>query len=333
MNKTIKKKEKTNSKGITLVALVITIIVLLILAGVTINLTLGKNGIFKTAEMAGKNYTQAQEEELAGLENFENTINNIISGTDTPTTNYDTLASKAQPGDYVKYDTGIDGIGENNDGILIFRVLYNDTTYGLQIISDKNVENIKFGGSGDWAIGRDSYNNAIETLNEAAYDYAENSPYAMDGRCVGSVPTVEVDGTFNAKNTENVGPVELQFTSSVEGANNMKDEDINYTANGAEGVGRDKEAMEAAGLWTTGEDYWLASRNVASYSNECFFYVRDVRPDGDLAARIVCHVSGSDTSSPSSSNGLRPVISLNADVKVVGGGDGSSEAEAYELGI
>ena len=55
MKEAIKKKEKTKNKGITLIALVITIIVLLILAGVTINLTLGENGIFKTAEMAGKN--------------------------------------------------------------------------------------------------------------------------------------------------------------------------------------------------------------------------------------------------------------------------------------
>ena len=76
-----------NNNGITLIALVITIIVLLILAGVTINLTLGENGIFRTAEQAGKNYTQAQEQELAGLANFENTINNIIAGTGSGNTN------------------------------------------------------------------------------------------------------------------------------------------------------------------------------------------------------------------------------------------------------
>ena len=34
-----------NNKGITIVALVITIVVLLILAGVSINLVLGNNGI------------------------------------------------------------------------------------------------------------------------------------------------------------------------------------------------------------------------------------------------------------------------------------------------
>lgn len=46
------KKQKTNQKGITLIALVITIIILLILAGVTISLTVGQNGILKHATNA-----------------------------------------------------------------------------------------------------------------------------------------------------------------------------------------------------------------------------------------------------------------------------------------
>ena len=65
-------------KGITLVALVITIIVLLILAGVTISLTLGDNGIFKTAEQAARNYKEAEQDELEGLNNFEQTANAIV---------------------------------------------------------------------------------------------------------------------------------------------------------------------------------------------------------------------------------------------------------------
>ena len=265
MKRTIKKKEKTNSKGITLIALVITIIVLLILAGVTINLTLGENGIFKTAEMAGKNYTQAQEDELAGLAGFENEINNAIagignngeSGTDTPEVTGPLLKDVAVPGNYVKYDTGTE------KGVLTFRVLYNDDTNGLQIISDKNVDNVTLGGD-DWTTGKDSYNNAIVTLNEAAYDYAENSLYAIDGRCVGSVPTVGEDGTFTAKNTEEVGPFnDFLFTpsSTIEGVNNMKDTDTNYVT--------DRTAMKAIGgdMWITGEYYWLASRLVFSSSS------------------------------------------------------------------
>ena len=42
-----------SSKGITLIALVITIIVLLILAGVTISMVLGDDGIIAQAQDAG----------------------------------------------------------------------------------------------------------------------------------------------------------------------------------------------------------------------------------------------------------------------------------------
>ena len=41
-----------SKKGITLVALVVTIVVLLILAGVSINAVLGDNGIIKKANQA-----------------------------------------------------------------------------------------------------------------------------------------------------------------------------------------------------------------------------------------------------------------------------------------
>lgn len=46
-----KRLQKQSNKGITLIALIITVIVMLILAGVAINMTIGDNGIFKkTAE-------------------------------------------------------------------------------------------------------------------------------------------------------------------------------------------------------------------------------------------------------------------------------------------
>ena len=47
------------NKGITLIALIVTIILLLILAGITINLILGKNGLFNTAKKAGNSYEEA----------------------------------------------------------------------------------------------------------------------------------------------------------------------------------------------------------------------------------------------------------------------------------
>ena len=48
-----------NNKGITLVALVVTIVVLLILAGVSINLVLGDNGIIAKAKEAQSKSAEA----------------------------------------------------------------------------------------------------------------------------------------------------------------------------------------------------------------------------------------------------------------------------------
>ena len=54
-----------NQKGITLVALVITIIVLLILAGVSISLVVGNNGVLSQATNAvNKNNTAAAQQEI-----------------------------------------------------------------------------------------------------------------------------------------------------------------------------------------------------------------------------------------------------------------------------
>ena len=43
-----------NELGITLIALVVTIVILLILAGITINMLLGEGGIIKTAQECQK---------------------------------------------------------------------------------------------------------------------------------------------------------------------------------------------------------------------------------------------------------------------------------------
>lgn len=67
-------------RGITLMALVITIIILLILAGITINLTIGKNGIITKAKQAGKNYLEAQAQEENALKELYNEMETQIGG-------------------------------------------------------------------------------------------------------------------------------------------------------------------------------------------------------------------------------------------------------------
>lgn len=65
-------------KAITLVALIVTIIVLLILAGVTLGVIMGENGIlFKTIE-AKRKWGNAQEQENKILENMEEKIETML---------------------------------------------------------------------------------------------------------------------------------------------------------------------------------------------------------------------------------------------------------------
>ena len=64
------------NKGITLIALVITIIVLLILAGVTIAALSGDNGILTRAKDAKEKTAQVQQDEEKTLSNMENILEN-----------------------------------------------------------------------------------------------------------------------------------------------------------------------------------------------------------------------------------------------------------------
>ena len=59
-------------KGITLIALIITIIILIILAGVSINVLFGSEGIVTKAKNAKENYKIAQLEE--GLQLVKSTV-------------------------------------------------------------------------------------------------------------------------------------------------------------------------------------------------------------------------------------------------------------------
>ena len=68
------------NKGITLIALVITIIVLLILAGISISMLTGENGILNRASEAKEKTVVAQEEKTQKLQGYEDTINQYAPG-------------------------------------------------------------------------------------------------------------------------------------------------------------------------------------------------------------------------------------------------------------
>ena len=108
MEKFIKK-----TKGITLIALVVTIVVLLILAGVSINMVLGENGIVTKAKDARDKTEQAKQNDLASMDQFVKDMDDILNdngtsgGDDTPTETKTLVeafnAGELKIGDYVEY--------------------------------------------------------------------------------------------------------------------------------------------------------------------------------------------------------------------------------------
>ena len=105
MKRTKQQKEKFN-QGITLVALVVTIVVLLILAGVSLNLVLGENGIISKAREASTKTVQAQQNSEIEMNLLEQELANATKELD--------------PAEGVKIPTGFYYVGgTKTSGIVI----------------------------------------------------------------------------------------------------------------------------------------------------------------------------------------------------------------------
>ena len=78
--KIISKEIKRKVEGITLIALVVTIIVLLILAGVAINLTIGSNGIFTRGQNAVDRYEEARYDEEDEMNKAVDVLDQYLDG-------------------------------------------------------------------------------------------------------------------------------------------------------------------------------------------------------------------------------------------------------------
>ncbi len=79
-------KQKRNEGGITLIALVVTIIIMLVLAGVTLNLALEDGGLINTAKKGIEEHDKASQKEKEELTGAAGMIQNLIDGVNGGTT-------------------------------------------------------------------------------------------------------------------------------------------------------------------------------------------------------------------------------------------------------
>ena len=242
---------------------------------------------------------------------------NIRTGTTvTQATTSRTVKNILEEGDYVYYY-------DKNNTRRVCIVLYNTSSYGVQIITDDIVESVKLGngtgttkadyGTTEFNTAVNSYNNAISTLNTRAEAYL-NTTYASDASCVGSVP--------NNKNSQS-GYLTSSYSYMSSYSGKLRNTDNNYST--------DYKQMGTLGIRDNGT-YWLASRFVEQFqSSDTIFTIRWVGGETSNNLGAICHIwTGPNIASRDQTRGLRPVFTLKSGIKVTGGN--GTESSPYTLG-
>ena len=116
---------KENNKAITLIALVVTIVVLIILAGVAISLTLGDNGIFNKAKYGKEQYQIAEAKEHIEMKITELQVK--MEGKATLQDVIDYLSDDEETTYYVSLDqiastTGETTVGDASEVYVVYKV-------------------------------------------------------------------------------------------------------------------------------------------------------------------------------------------------------------------
>ena len=110
INKKSARRNYSNQTGITLIALIVTIVVLLILAGVSLNAIFSENGIIKRAQDAQNKMDQATQNDLDSI----NELNNWIDGKINGTTGGGTTGGDANPSTTQKISTLVGKVVDKN---------------------------------------------------------------------------------------------------------------------------------------------------------------------------------------------------------------------------
>lgn len=129
-----KMKEKLEKKsGITLIAVIITIIVLLILAGVSISMLTGENGILAQAQKAKRETENAENLENERLQQYEN----YISDKTTKGITASDIANSLDKEEY--YGAIVKNYNCNQEGVKSWRIFYADNE-NIYLISENCLE-------------------------------------------------------------------------------------------------------------------------------------------------------------------------------------------------
>ena len=214
-----------NKKGITLIALVVTVVVLIILAGVSINAVLGDNGIIKKANQAASVTKEAEVKEAINRTILEFYLTNDYE------TLEDFLKAKAEDG-------SIDSVTKNADGTLTVKkgeysvTVENKTnssggsssggetqtpeiTIGeIKVVADSTGTGTAITDANSVYLGNTLYITFVHSITGGTTVVDKTIPYAVTKN---GTYTFTVTGTVNGKSyTKNVSVTVNQFKDVYE---------------------------------------------------------------------------------------------------------------------
>ena len=360
------KKTFKNSKGITLVALVITIIILLILAGISIS-ALTNTGIFQKAKDAKQKSENAALDQNTKLDEYENEIDKYI-----PKAN--SLAKAVKVGDYVAYtpdepdNSALDKLKENlntysgasdnttNSAIardsLSWRVLDIDEKTGVVrlISATPTNKSIKL-------EGYNGYNNAVKLLDDAC-STLYNSKLATKVQNLKIEDITKHMTTQPTEDTTEYHPEDINYPKILE-------QEKNQTV--VKSTTENKLGVSSQSIFVTGYDtsvtstlknnYWYKTMSANDFDgeNKEMYYKlfinngsnyptywmssRCVRANSDFAYFSVHYVNSGRVGADNLYNyedfkfphgyAFRPVITLNSNVQVTSGN--GTESTPFEI--
>ena len=361
---------RKENKGITLVALVITIIILLILAGITIS-SLTNTGLFEKAKEAKEKTANATENQAKTLNEYEDELNKYVSGT----TQTQKLADKVKVGDYVSYTpdelsneslttlkTNLNTYSGNSSSTanpaikrddLNWRVL--DIQNGQERLISETPTTSKIE-----LKGYNGYNNAVKLIDDACSTLYTNSKLANK---VQNLKIEDITKYMKTQPTEDTTPYSPSTKYYPEILLKEKEQTVNGTEGTELGLSEqtkfiNQTTKSQVNSWTLKKTYWdQTMNNTDSFKDNKYYKLfinngsnyptywmssRCIDAYSDLAGFNV-HIVGNgniNTEPNSLCNSLgserscayafRPVITLNSNVQAISG-DGTTAERAYVI--
>ena len=286
------KKVLSSGKGITLIALVITIVILIILATVTINFVFGENGLVNMAELARDSYTNDTEYEGELSANVEAYIDEYIAGVNGGSSGEGTEIPTMSISDAKEQTRGMAEktivIDEKNNKIMVpkgFKIA-GDSGYTVQqgiviedvsASQDSEVQGSQFVWIPIGNFKKDNGEEAEIILGRYTFNTSSGTPNIMQAAYTTDNPTnytnsVLIDSYFIEVAGEHRDGVPSEWTDGLNAtAKDLENFIESVRKNGGYYIGR-YEASFASG--TSMENYKAATKISTKYSEDSMSYTK-----------------------------------------------------------